>query len=152
MTIRTTAGFTHNPTRARFAGRNWSFGLVAAFVKTRRSPRFYKRGHEALLAAAEAIRRGQIVAVKGLGGFHLIVAARDEPAVRRLRERKHREEKPFALMFPSLESVKAECEVSPLEERLLRSPEAPIVLLQKNRKSQIANRKFGGFQATLTSA
>jgi hydrogenase maturation protein HypF len=48
-----------------------------------------------------------------------------------LRERKQREEKPFALMFPSLESVKAECEVSPLEERLLRSPEAPIVLLRR---------------------
>ena len=78
-----------------------------------------------------AVRRGQIVAVKGLGGFHLMVAAHDEPAVRRLRERKQREEKPFALMFPSLESVKAECEVSPLEERLLRSPEAPIVLLKR---------------------
>jgi hydrogenase maturation protein HypF len=84
-----------------------------------------------LRAAARAVRRGQIVAVKGLGGFHLIAAAHDEPAVRRLRKRKHREEKPFALMFPSLESVKAECEVSPLEERLLRSPEAPIVLLRR---------------------
>ncbi len=88
-------------------------------------------GHQALRAAARAIRRGQIVAVKGLGGFHLLVAAHDEPAVRRLRERKHREEKPFALLFPSLASVKAECEVSPLEERLLRSPEAPIVLLRR---------------------
>ena len=88
-------------------------------------------GHQALRAAARAIRCGRIVAVKGLGGFHLIVAAHDEPAVRRLRERKQREEKPFALMFPSLESVKAECEVSPLEERLLRSPEAPIVLLRR---------------------
>ena len=62
-------------------------------------------------------------------------------AVRLLRERKHREEKPFALMFPSLESVKAVCEVSPLEERLLRSPEAPIVLLRKIGKS--ANRQIG---------
>src|SRR5208282_6008836 len=88
-------------------------------------------GHQALRAAARAIRCGRIVAVKGLGGFHLVVAAHDEPAVRRLRERKHRQEKPFALMFPSPESVKTECEVSPLEERLLRSPEAPIVLLRK---------------------
>jgi len=94
--------------------------------------------NEALIAAADAIRRGQIVAVKGLGGFHLMADARNDQAVCRLRERKQREEKPFALMFPSLESVKAECEVSPLEERLLRSPEAPIVLLKKiaNRKSQ----------------
>jgi hydrogenase maturation protein HypF len=88
-------------------------------------------GRKALLAAARAIVRGQIVAIKGIGGFHLMVDARNEAAVRRLRERKHREEKPLALMFPSLESVKAVCEVSPLEERLLRSPEAPIVLLRR---------------------
>ncbi len=96
---------------------------------------------DALFAAVETIRRGQIVAVKGIGGFHLMVDARSEAAVKRLRERKHREEKPFALMFPSLESVKAICEVSPLEERLLRSPEAPIVLLRRV-KSQIPNLKF----------
>jgi hydrogenase maturation protein HypF len=67
--------------------------------------------------------------------------ARNDKTVQLLRERKHREEKPFALMFPSLESVKAECEVSPLEERLLRSPEAPIVLLRRRRQSQISNLK-----------
>jgi hydrogenase maturation protein HypF len=57
------------------------------------------RDHVALLVTVEAIRRGQIVAVKGIGGFHLMVDARNESAVRRLRERKHREEKPLALMF-----------------------------------------------------
>ncbi len=105
------------------------------------SPRSHERGYDALLAAAQAIREGKIVVVKGLGGFHWMVDARNEEAMHRLRERKQREEKPFALMFPSLESVKAECEVSPLEERLLRSPESPIVLLKKivNRKSQIVN-------------
>jgi hydrogenase maturation protein HypF len=85
----------------------------------------------ALLAAANAIREGKIVAVKGLGGFHLMTDARNDKAAWLLRERKQREEKPFALMFPSLESVKAECQVSPLEDRLLRSPEAPIVLLRR---------------------
>ena len=96
---------------------------------------------DALLAAAQAVREGKIVAVKGLGGFHLMADARNDKAVRLLRERKHREEKPFALMFPSLEAIKTVCEVSPSEERLLRSPESPIVLLEKiaNRKSQIAN-------------
>lgn len=84
-----------------------------------------------LRRAAEAIRAGQILAIKGLGGFHLMVAASDEAAVRRLRERKHREEKPLALMFPSLAAARAACELSPLEERLLRSPEAPIVLLRR---------------------
>jgi hydrogenase maturation protein HypF len=83
-------------------------------------------------ATADALRQGQIVAVKGLGGFHLMVAAHNEAALRRLRELKHREEKPFALMFPSLEAVQAVCEVSPFEARLLRSPEAPIVLLRRS--------------------
>lgn len=85
----------------------------------------------ALEQAAQAIRRGEIAAVKGLGGFHLLVDARNEQAVRRLRELKHREEKPFALMAPSLAVVRALCEVSETEERLLTSPESPIVLLQR---------------------
>ncbi|MGO8765523.1 MAG: carbamoyltransferase HypF [Limisphaerales bacterium] len=86
-------------------------------------------GHQALLGAAQAIRQGKIVAIKGLGGFHLFVDARNGAAVQLLRERKQREEKPFALLFSSLAGAKAICEISPLEERLLRSPEAPIVLL-----------------------
>jgi hydrogenase maturation protein HypF len=86
---------------------------------------------QALTRAAGAIREGRIVAVKGLGGFHLMTDAGAEDAVRRLRERKHREEKPFALMFPSLNAIKAECRVAPLEERLLLSPESPIVLLRR---------------------
>jgi hydrogenase maturation protein HypF len=81
--------------------------------------------------AADAIRRGAIVAVKGLGGFHLIVDARNDSAVGRLRERKRREEKPFALMFPTLETVRDACDVSPEESRLLTSPHAPIVLLRR---------------------
>jgi hydrogenase maturation protein HypF len=91
-------------------------------------------GHTApavLAAAAAAIRAGGIVAVKGLGGFHLVVAAGDEQAVRRLRQRKHREEKPLALMFPTLAAVRSVCEVSAPEARLLRCPEAPIVLLRR---------------------
>jgi hydrogenase maturation protein HypF len=105
------------------------------------SPRSQERGYDALVAAALAIREGKIVAVKGLGGFHLLADARNDQAIQLLRERKHREEKPFALMFPSLEAVKTICEVSLLEARLLRSSESPIVLLKKiaNRKSQIVN-------------
>ena len=87
--------------------------------------------HEALQGAAEMVRSGQIVAVKGIGGFHLLVDARAEDAVRRLRARKHREEKPLALMYPSLDRVRADCQVVPLEERLLSAPEAPIVLLRR---------------------
>jgi hydrogenase maturation protein HypF len=104
---------------------------AANFSEAQNQPRSAERSYEALLAATQAIREGKIVAVKGLGGFHLMADARNDKTVQLLRERKHREEKPFALMFPTLESIKAECEVSPLEERLLRSPEAPIVLLRR---------------------
>lgn len=87
--------------------------------------------HNALLEAARLIRGGSVVALKGLGGFQLIVDARNQDAVRLLRQRKHREEKPFALMVPDSRSAAILCELSALEERLLSSPEAPIVLLRK---------------------
>ncbi|MEP6956211.1 MAG: carbamoyltransferase HypF, partial [Chthoniobacterales bacterium] len=87
---------------------------------------------EALRAAAEAVRRGEIVALKGLGGFQLIVDATNEEAVARLRERKHREEKPFAVMVASLRDAQALGRISPLEERLLLSAEAPIVLVGRD--------------------
>lgn len=88
-------------------------------------------GYTALRAAVHALRRGRIVAVKGVGGFHLLVDAGNEAAVQRLRARKQREEKPFALMFPSLARVRTVCAASSLEERLLCSPEGPIVLLRR---------------------
>ena len=93
---------------------------------------------EALHRGVAALRQGRILAVKGLGGFHLVVDARNEAAVARLRRFKSREGKPFALMYPDLRRVAAHCELSALEERLLRSPEAPIVLLRRNGRDDIA--------------
>lgn len=87
--------------------------------------------NEAIKLTSQAILEGKTIAVKGLGGFHIIVDARNEDAVKRLREKKHREEKPFALMFPSFEAIKKECEINELETRLLVSPESPIVLVNK---------------------
>ncbi len=81
--------------------------------------------------AVKVLKDGAILAVKGLGGFHLMVNACDDQAVHRLRARKHREEKPFALMFPNLQSVESVCELSSREKQMLVSPEAPIVLLQR---------------------
>jgi hydrogenase maturation protein HypF len=92
----------------------------------------------ALREGARAVREGAILALKGLGGFHLIVDARHEIAVRRLRERKHRDEKPLALMYPSLEWLGQDCVVSSAEQRLLVSPESPIVLLASRRRGALA--------------
>ena len=86
---------------------------------------------DALQRTVAAVRAGLIVAVKGLGGFNLVVDAQQEDAVQRLRRAKRREEKPLALMYPSIEAIEADCMVSDLERRLLRSPEAPIVLLDR---------------------
>jgi hydrogenase maturation protein HypF len=85
----------------------------------------------AMADAAQAVRDGRVLALKGLGGFHLLADARNDEAISRLRSRKHREEKPLAIMAPCLEWVQAHCEISPLERRLLLSPESPIVLLRR---------------------
>ena len=90
-------------------------------------------GDEALAQAAAAVRRGEIVALKGLGGFQLLVDASNARAVERLRARKGRPDKPFALMYPTLDLVRRHCRVSAEEETLLRSPAAPIVLLGRRR-------------------
>lgn len=96
----------------------------------------------ALQESVRLIRQGHILAIKGLGGFHLVVDARNEDAVRLLRRRKNREEKPFASMYPSVDAVKKHCQVDSIEERLLGAPEAPIVLLHQ-RASPDAGRATG---------
>ncbi len=88
--------------------------------------------------AVKALRSGQIVAIKGLGGFQLACDATNNEAVKLLRERKKRPGKPFAIMVKDIDSVKEICEVSPEEEALLTSPEAPIVLLLKKEGIPIA--------------
>ncbi len=96
-------------------------------------------GNDALLDVAEVIRSGATVALKGLGGFHLMVDARNEAAVCRLRDRKRRKSKPFAVMFSTLEGIKAHCIVSNTEEHLLLSAASPIVLLKRQHGGDIAS-------------
>ncbi|HET6496406.1 MAG TPA: carbamoyltransferase HypF [Thermoleophilia bacterium] len=80
--------------------------------------------------AAELLRDGEIVAVKGLGGFHLACDATDEDVVRRLKTRKRRPHKPLAVMFSDLDDLREHCRVNAAEEALLTSPALPIVLLE----------------------
>lgn len=81
--------------------------------------------------ALDMLLGGGVVAVKGIGGYHLAVNACDERAVRRLRKRKRREEKPFALMAKDIETAERFCLVNEEERLALLSPEAPVVLLRK---------------------
>jgi hydrogenase maturation protein HypF len=90
------------------------------------------RDSEAVHAAAEALRSGKIVAIRGLGGFHLAVDATDESAVVRLRGRKAREAKPLAVMVRTVEDARRLGDVGPEEALLLTSPERPVVLLRRH--------------------
>lgn len=104
-----------------------------------------------LAAAIEQLRAGRIVAVKGLGGFHLAADATNAAAVETLRERKRRVEKPFAIMAADLEHIEQFCELERAAGELLLRPERPIVLLPKKYPNPIAEavapqiRELGAF-------
>jgi len=95
-------------------------------------------GEEALKQTCRIIRDGGIVAVKGIGGFHLWADATSEEAVQLLRARKRRAHKPFAVMFPTLETIRTSCDLSPGEAEWLTSPAAPVVILQRREQTALA--------------
>ena len=88
----------------------------------------------ALKTAAEEVKAGRVLALKGLGGFQLVVDATNADAVALLRERKRRPDKPFAVVFSSLEETRRRCQVSAEEAQALASHQAPIVLLRRGHK------------------
>jgi hydrogenase maturation protein HypF len=97
-----------------------------------------------LATFAAALRAGKIGALKGLGGYHLACDARKAATVAELRRRKHRDEKPFAIMVPDATAAEAFCEVDATERVLLQSPRAPIVLLRKRPTVRIAEEVAPG--------
>ena len=99
---------------------------------------------EAVQAAATELRRGRIVAVKGLGGYHLACDATAPEAVRRLRERKRRDEKPFAVMVADVAAACALADVGHAEDRLLASVERPIVLVRQRAGNGLAREVAPG--------
>ena len=88
-------------------------------------------GDVAFARAVEVLKSGGVVAVKDIGGFHLAFDPYNEETAQRLRTLKHRERKPFAVMFPDVDSIRNMCEVNEKEEELLKSDARPIVLLRK---------------------
>ena len=104
-----------------------------------------------ILKAIELLAAGEIVAVKGLGGFHLAVDAMNEASVARLRERKRRVEKPFAIMAAALAGVEELCRLDDASRNLLQTPAHPIVLLKNKQPERLApsvapfNRDLGVF-------
>ena len=97
-----------------------------------------ERDHAAITRARHVLQAGGIVAVKSIGGFHLACDARNEAAVQRLRERKSRPQKPFAVMLRGLDAVRRECRLSDAQKAHLDNHQKPIVLLEKSGSGKIA--------------
>ena len=110
---------------------------------------------DVIRATCQRLAEGEIVAIKGMGGFHLACEALNAKAVLALRQRKYREYKPFALMAGSLAMIRAHCHVSDAEARLLSAPQCPIVLLRKRSDCRLPeviapNRNDLGFMLPYT--
>ncbi|MBQ1469941.1 MAG: carbamoyltransferase HypF [Schwartzia sp.] len=96
------------------------------------------KGAEAITEIRRRIADGEIVAIKGIGGFHLCCDATNEKAVSLLRERKHRPVKPFAVMVRDMEAARRAVKVTPAAEEILEGPKKPILLLERQENSTIA--------------
>ncbi len=99
--------------------------------KNCRSSESYINSKKCIEYIAEIIKTGQIAAIKGIGGYHLSCDALNDSAVERLRTKKHRDKKPFALMMKNLDVIAKYCKINDKEIELLESPASPVVLLEK---------------------
>ena len=129
----------HDPTNRRFHAQPNACpdcGPSITFVKKNGEILFEKK--EAMESTIIAIKDGAVVAIKGLGGFHLACDAANDKAVRRLREKKRKSNKPFALMAANTDMIKRFCAVSEVDEKALKSKERPILLMPKLLQSGIS--------------
>jgi hydrogenase maturation protein HypF len=131
----------HNPADRRFHAQPNACPVCGPHVWLEANP--HNSGEqinhaEAIAQARRLLAEGRIVAVKGLGGFHLACDATNDAAVRTLRERKRRVDKPFALMSPDVATIECYCFVSEGERQLLESPQRPIVLLRRRPEAPIS--------------
>ncbi len=116
-------------------------GPIVKFYKTH-TKEFLASEEEAIKLCAKSIKRGNIVAIKGLGGFHLVCSAINPKAVKRLRLRKKRASKPFAVMFKTIEDIKKVANISEYEEKLISSKEKPIVIVKKKELHKYRKREL----------
>jgi len=125
----------NNPADRRFHAQPdacWDCGPNIELVTSKKlEVKSLSTGNDAIEKTIELLKKGKIIAVKGIGGFHIACDAANEHAVKKLRLRKNRPDKPFAVMMPNIETIKKYCFVSKAEENILKSPERPIVLLKK---------------------
>ncbi len=133
-----------DPTNRRFHAQPVACSVCGPHVWLELHNTQYAIGDEAVIETRKLLSDGKIVAIKGLGGFHLACDATNAAAVSELRRRKLRVDKPFALMMPDLETIEQHCFVSQAERELLLSPARPIVLLNRRPESTIAREVAPG--------
>ncbi|HET7244582.1 MAG TPA: carbamoyltransferase HypF [Streptosporangiaceae bacterium] len=121
----------HDPANRRFHAQPVCCPACGPCLSLRSADGSPRQAGDPLAAAAALLRDGQVLAVKGLGGYHLAVDARSEEAAAALRARKHREDKPFAVMAAGLAEARELGEVDETAATLLASPRRPIVLLPR---------------------
>ncbi len=132
-----------NPLDRRFHAQPLACGQCGPQVTFSTVGNDTSQGEQALADCITALKAGHIVAVKGVGGYHLLCDATNELTVQRLRQRKHRPDKPLAVMFPQrgidgLDSVRAYTDLAPAAEQQLRDPMRPIVLAPKRDATELA--------------
>jgi hydrogenase maturation protein HypF len=129
----------HDPSNRRFHAQPNACPECGPQVTLRDKNGQSIQADDPILAAASLLRQGKILAIRGLGGFHLAVDAHNDEAVQELRRHKGRAEKPFALMAPDLASVEKFCLISPPERELLEQQTRPIVLLRARPDHRLAS-------------
>jgi len=124
------AGEYQDPTNRRFHAQPIACPVCGPQAWYEEEGKRLAERDDAILAARNALAEGKILAVKGLGGFHLVCDAQNPPTIEKLRLRKRRSGKPFALMAFDIETIQIFAHINPDEKNLLTSPMAPVVLLE----------------------
>jgi hydrogenase maturation protein HypF len=138
----------HNPLDRRFHAQPVACPVCGPYIWLEAEGQRLAQNENALSTAREWLKNGKILAIKGLGGFHLACDASNPQAVALLRSRKKRSDKPFALMAFSPESIERHCLITPAERDLITARQRPIVLLEKRPDSNLAEEIAPG-QRTL---
>lgn len=134
----------HDPTSRRFHAQTNACARCGPVVRLVKPDGSEVAVRDPVSAAAQLLRAGAILALKGLGGYHLTCNALDDDAVMTLRRRKKREEKPFAMMAAAIDMIERFCRLGDEERALLQSPQRPIVLLRKKDHPTVAPRVAPG--------
>jgi len=130
-----------DPADRRFHAQPIACGVCGPHLELLDSRASFIAGeNQAINEAVELLKTGAILAIKGIGGYHLAVDACNDEAVRRLRERKKRDEKPFAVMVPDLATARNMALLNGVEESLLESPESPIVIARRREDCPVSSQ------------